>query len=194
MTTIIFAHPWHGSFNKAILDRVIEQLNLKDQNYKLIDLHKDNFDPVLREEDLKLYSQGKSSDQLVLNYQSILKETKKLVFIFPIWWFDVPAILKGFIDKVMLKNFAYSESASGLKGKLSNITNTIVITTSESPTWYLKFFAGNPIENNLIKNTLRAIGLKNIQWLNSSQTKSGSDRQRARFLKQIGNHFNDYIT
>ncbi len=188
MTTIIFVHPWHGSFNKAILDKVVAYLDKQKQSYQVIDLNKDGFDPVLREEDLKLYSEGKSSDPLVEKYQDIIKNSKKLIFIFPIWWYDVPAILKGFIDKVMLKNFAYTESATGLVGKLGYINNTSVITTSESPTWYLKLFAHNPIENNFIKNTLKAIGLKNVKWFNSSETKSGSDRQRKRFLKNIERH------
>ena len=88
----------------------------------------------------------------------------------------------------MLKHFAYEESVTGIKGKLRHITKTTVITTSESPTWYLKFFACNPIENNFIKNTLKAIGLNNVKWLNNSQTKSGTDRQRVRFLKSIESH------
>ena len=187
MTTIIFVHPWLGSFNKAILDTVIKKLQAQNKTYQLIDLNKDNFDPVLRESDLILYSQGKSSDPLVGKYQEMLKNTTKLIFIFPIWWYDVPAILKGFIDKVMLKGFAYEESATGLRGKLHHINQTTVISTSESPTWYLKLFARNPIENNFIKNTLKAIGLKNVKWLNSSQTKSGTDRQRGRFLKSVEN-------
>ena len=187
MTTIIFVHPWHGSFNKAILDTVIKNLEVEKKQYQLIDLIKDNFDPVLRENELKLYSQGKSDDPLVNKYQLMLNSTKELIFIFPIWWYDVPAILKGFIDKVMLKGFAYEESTTGIRGRLNHIKRTAVITTSESPTWYLKLFARNPIENNFIKNTLKAIGLKNIKWLNNSETKSGMDRQRSRFLKSIDN-------
>ena len=189
MTTIIFAHPWHGSFNKAILDSVIKTLETQEKKYNLIDLNKDQFDPVMREEDLKLYSEGQSKDPLVAQYQSFIKNSNQLIFIFPIWWFDVPAILKGFIDKVMLKHYAYEESATGIKGSLTHILQTTVITTSESPTWYLKFFANNPIQNNFIKNTLRAIGLNNIKWINNSETKSGSDRQRVRFLSSIERHF-----
>ncbi len=185
MITIIFTHPWHGSFNKSILDTVTQTLDTKKIKYQVIDLNKDNFDPVLREADLKLYAKGESNDPLVEKYQALLKESDKLIFIFPIWWFDVPAILKGFIDKVMLKHFAYEESATGIKGSLKHIIQTTVITTSESPTWYLKFFANNPIENNFIKNTLKAIGLKNIKWLNNSETKSGTDRQRSRFLGNV---------
>ena len=108
MKTVIFAHPWHGSFNKAILDSVTKKFEEMKESYTIIDLHKDNFDPVMREEDLKLYSEGKFNDPLVGKYQEILKKSDGLVFIFPIWWSTMPAILKGFLDKVFLLNFAYT--------------------------------------------------------------------------------------
>lgn len=120
-TTIILAHPWHGSFNKSIMDTTIEQLFCRKKDYQIIDLNKDQFNPVLSESDLSLYSQGQSRDPLVNQYQEMLSDSDELVFIFPVWWFDVPAILKGFLDKVMLKNFAYVEESTGLKGLLTHI-------------------------------------------------------------------------
>jgi NAD(P)H dehydrogenase (quinone) len=62
---------------------------------------------VLEETDLALYAKGKTTDKLVLNYQEMLQETSELIFIFPIWWYDIPAIVKGFVDKVMLKRFSH---------------------------------------------------------------------------------------
>ena len=73
MKTIVFAHPWNGSFNKAILDKVVEKLDETKQKYTIIDLNKDKFNPVMTEEELSLYSQGKSIDPLVEKYQEILK-------------------------------------------------------------------------------------------------------------------------
>jgi NAD(P)H dehydrogenase (quinone) len=188
-TTIILAHPWHGSFNKSIMDTVMEQLKNKEKEYQIIDLNKDNFDPVLRESELALYSKGESKDKLVKKYQLMLKDSDEVVFIFPIWWFDLPAILKGFIDKVMLKNYAYTEGKYGLKGLLTNIKVTTVITTSEVPTWYLKYLVGNPIKGSFIQGTLKGIGLKNVKWLNSDCTSSGTDKRRKNFLNKVSSHF-----
>ena len=100
MKTIIFAHPWHGSFNKSILNSVTETLDKKKDEYTVIDLNKDKFNPVMTEEELALYSQGKSIDPLVEKYQEILKKTDEIILIFPIWWSSMPAILKGFFDKI----------------------------------------------------------------------------------------------
>ena len=116
MKTVIFSHPWDGSFNKAILDQVVKKLDETKEKYTVIDLNKDGFNPVMTEKELSLYSQGKSIDPLVLKYQEILKNTDELILIFPVWWMSMPAILKGFFDKVMVKGFAYESAKNGIKG------------------------------------------------------------------------------
>jgi NAD(P)H dehydrogenase (quinone) len=181
-TTIIFAHPWHGSFNKAILDTVIRELERQRKDYRVIDLYKDGFNPVMQESDLAIYSKGQTLDPLVKKYQRMLDETDELIFIFPIWWFNIPAVLKGFFDKVMLKNFAYTETSIGLKGKLNHITKTTIFSTSEFPTIYVNLVKGNPIKGVLIKGTLKGVGLRNIRWFNSGMTTSGSRRKKEKYL------------
>lgn len=187
MKTIILAHPWHGSFNKGIMDTITKSLDEHKKSYTVIDLNKDGFNPVLKEEELALFSKGEYKDPLVEKYQGILKKTDELFILFPIWWYDTPAILKGFFDKVMLKNFAYVETSTGLKGLLTNIKKTTVITTSNSPKWYVQYFAGNPIKGLLIKTNLKGMGIKNVSWLHCGDTKKESLQKRKLFLKKIKN-------
>lgn len=191
-TTIILSHPWHGSFNKAIMDSVVNQLEQAKKAYQVIDLNKVAFNPVLEEKDLALFSKGETTDPMVQKYQHMLMETDELVFIFPVWWFGIPAILKGFFDKVMLKDFAYMEGKTGLKGLLTHIKRTTVITTSELPTWYLILFSGNPIKGTFIRSTLRGIGLKKVKWLNSGMTSSGKKITRTNFLHKVKMRFSRY--
>jgi putative NADPH-quinone reductase len=147
------------------MDTVILSFKKNNKEYQMIDLNKENFDPVLNEGELSLYSKGECIDESVKKYQDMIRESDQLVFIFPIWWYYLPAILKGFIDKVMLKNFAYTEGKYGLQGLLVHIKKTTVITTSQAPSWYLKHIAGNPIQKIFIKGTLNSIGIKNAVWL-----------------------------
>jgi len=188
-TTIILAHPWHGSFNKAIMDTVVAQLKAKNKEYQIIDLNKDGFNPVLHESDLALFSKGQSNDPMVHEYQEQLRHSDELVFIFPIWWFDMPAILKGFFDKVMLKDFAYQVSSTGLKGLLTHVKRTTILTTSEVPTWYLRFLSGNPIKATLINRSLKGMGLKNVKWLNSDMTSTGKSARRKAYLERVKKRF-----
>ncbi|MBP2097482.1 NAD(P)H-dependent oxidoreductase [Enterococcus rivorum] len=184
-TTIILAHPWHGSFNKRILDETIRNLERKKQKYQLIDLNKDQFNPVLKEEELALFAKGEHLDPLVSKYQKLLKESDSLIFIFPIWWADIPAILKGFLDKVMLKQFAYTTGKFGLEGRLTHIKKATVITTSDSPKWYLRYFAGNSIRGVFINSTLKGIGIKNVRWYHCNHIKKEGLPQRKKFLEVI---------
>lgn len=187
-TTIILAHPWHGSFNKAIMDSIVDELSKNNKEYQIIDLYKDGFNPLLEEQDLALFSKGQSTDPMVEKYQEMLKTSDEAVFIFPIWWYDVPAILKGFIDKVMLKNFAYQETSKGLKGLLG-IQKTTVITTSEWPTFYLRWFGGNTIKGTFINKTLKLLGFKDIKWINSGFTSSSKNEKRVSFMEKVNNRF-----
>ena len=73
-TTIIYAHPYEKSFNHAILERVQALLDAQGQEYRLIDLYADGFNPVYTKEELALFregnSEGKALDLLVLQYTS----------------------------------------------------------------------------------------------------------------------------
>ncbi len=189
-TVIIFAHPWHGSFNKAILGKVESGLQNRQKHYEVIDLYKDGFNPALDESNLQKFALGETVDPLVLKYQELLKEADELVWIFPIWWFDTPAMIKGFLDKVMLKQFAYTSSSAGmLKGLLTHIKKSTVITTSGGPTWYIRFFGGNAVKKTFIKSTLKTVGLKHATWINCSKTGPKDQEPREKFLQKIEKNF-----
>lgn len=188
MVTIVFAHPWHGSFNYAILETTIEKLKKTKTAYQVIDLNKDQFNPVMLESELALFSKGQHRDPLVSKYQSMLAVTSEIIFIFPVWWYDTPAILKGFVDKVMLKGFSYTESSLGLTGKLTHIKRAKVITTSQAPRWYLQLFAGDAIKKTFINATLKSVGIKNVTWLHCGEVTKGSKKdktKREKFLLTV---------
>jgi len=151
----------------------------------LIDLNKEKFNPVMQETELALFSQGKSLDPLVEKYQKMLSNADRIIYIFPIWWGGAPAILKGFIDKVMLKNFAYTQEKMGLKGKLTHIKEAIIITTSEAPNPILKIYLGNPIKRVFINLALKGVGIKKCKWINSDMTAGGSNERRIKFLAKV---------
>ena len=184
-TTIIYAHPYEQSFNHAILQRIRELLESKGEAYKLIDLYSDGFNPAYTKEELALFNQGKALDPLVLHYQEILKKTDRLIFIFPIWWADMPAIVKGFEDKVFLKTLAYNPTPTGIKGCLTQIREAVIITTSTAPTWYLKFFCGNVIGKTMIGHTLKGIGVGSGRWINFGGMDKSTAQARQSFLDKL---------
>lgn len=191
-TAIIISNPDKNSFNKNIMDNVIKGIEKCGKNYSIIDLYEDNFNPLMTSEEVKLYTKGESDDKLVKKYQNILKESDEIVFIFPIWWNNVPAMLKGFFDKVFIKEFAFEEENKRPKGKLNHINKGIIITTSESDTEYIKNELGNPIENTIIKSTLNICGIENVKWINNNLA-NDNEVDKDEFLKNIEKYFTKTI-
>ncbi|WP_314066762.1 NAD(P)H-dependent oxidoreductase [uncultured Vagococcus sp.] len=181
-TTIVYAHPWSGSFNQSILSKLV----MRYPEASVIDLYGDQFNPVMSVEELALFSKGESLDPLIKDYQLLLQQTNRLIVVFPIWWYGMPAILKGFFDKVMLKEFAYKEGKAGvLVGQLSQVKETYIVTTSQSPTWYIKYFGGNPIAKTLIKRVLKDIGLKKVKWINEGTIATSPKEKKNAFLDRL---------
>lgn len=181
MITIIFFHPWHGSYNYAILKEVTQKLDSQKREYQVMDLVADGFNPLMTAEDLKGYSHGESSDPLVNKYISMLEKTDELIMIFPIWWGMMPADLKGFFDKVMLVGRAYSYTAEGAMVPGLQIGRTLIITTSQSPS----IMFGQFIEGYFIPVVLNTVGITGTQWENCDQTAHGPQAHREKFLERL---------
>ena len=187
-TTITYAHPYEKSFNHAILQRVEALLQAKGENYRVTDLCADGFNPVYSKEELALFSKGQSLDPLVQRYLQELQESRRLIFIFPIWWADMPAIVKGYLDKVLLKTVAYRENKVGLLEGLLNLDEALVISTSTAPTFYLKYFCGNTIGRAMLGHTLKGVGAKKRRWVNCGRANLVSDEKRQAFLDSLEKH------
>lgn len=95
---IIYAHPNPSSFNGAILEHVQKGLEETNHSVTLLDLYKEQFDPVL------VFNEEKKRRDLLneeetKRYRELVQKADILLFIYPIWWWGMPAILKGFIDQ-----------------------------------------------------------------------------------------------
>lgn len=179
-TTIVYAHPWGGSFNRAVLDAAAEAV----RDYYLIDLYEDDFNPVMSQEDLALYGEGKSTDPHVEKYNEILDDTDRIVFIFPVWWYDMPAMMRGFMDKVMLKNSAYYSDETGLHG-IRDIKETFLFTTSSTSTDNLVHKFGDPVNGTIIGSTFKAVGFYNAKWYNLGGIDNSTEQERKDFLEKV---------
>lgn len=128
--SVILAHPYEKSFNHAIFETVIDTLKQNNAEVFSHDLYKENFDPVLTRSEL---GTDQSDDPLVNKLADELVESDFLFFIHPNWWGQPPAILKGYIDRVIRPPYAYDfpEGDTGgglpigrLKVKLGIVYNT----------------------------------------------------------------------
>ncbi|MHA6529950.1 NAD(P)H-dependent oxidoreductase [Paenibacillus sp. BAC0078] len=124
---IVYAHPSAESFNHAILETTVQALKKKGHEVVVRDLYALDFQPVLKPEDTAAMRSGQTPAD-ILTEQKFISDADVVTFIYPIWWTGLPAILKGYVDRVFAYGFAYAYGEAGidklLKGKKGFIINT----------------------------------------------------------------------
>ncbi|AIQ42760.1 NAD(P)H oxidoreductase [Paenibacillus sp. FSL R7-0297] len=108
---IVVSHPRQDSLTFQVARRFAQGLTAAGHGYEILDLHEIGFDPILRERDepdLSLAEQSFSPE--VEREMQRMKEHDALAFVFPVWWWHLPAMLKGYVDRVLNNGFAYGTS------------------------------------------------------------------------------------
>jgi NAD(P)H dehydrogenase (quinone) len=187
---IIFNHPYDGSYCTAILNSVLKGLQLANHTADLIHLDKEGFNPVMTAEDLKGFSEHKAIDPKVIEYKKRLEDAEHLVFIFPIWWELMPAMTKGFIDKVIFPGVAYNYTKRGfMKKNFLKLNGVTLITTMNTASFFYWAMFGNAVKKAIMLGTFWKTGYKNRKWIKLSMVKFVSDKKRKKWLLNIEKHF-----
>lgn len=181
---IIYAHFNDASFNHAILKSVQKSLKETKHDFKVRDLYKLNFNPVLNKEEFFNIRKGKVSKD-ILEEQELIKWADCLIFVYPIWWSSMPAILKGYIDRVFSYGFAYKYSEDKivplLKGKKAIVVNTMGANTKEVK----MFFAIKAMNILLKKGILGFCGIKIVKHKYLGAVDSVTDSERKKMLLDV---------
>ena len=122
---IVYAHPNSGSLNHFFKQTVLESLQESGEEIAIRDLNEINFNPVFSLEDMNGQRMGTVADD-VKTEQDFITWADRIIFIYPIWWTGMPAIMKGYIDRVFSYGFAYRYDQGIQKGLLTG-KKTIII-------------------------------------------------------------------
>jgi putative NADPH-quinone reductase len=143
---VVFAHPSPTSFAGAVRDRVGGALRAQGHEVDELDLYAAGFDPVLTPAEWAAHVKGGASLARVAAEVERLRKADALVLIFPTWWFGLPAILKGWFDRVWAPGVAFHlpPEGGGLQRGLVNMRHFAVVTTYGSPWWVIAPSLGNP--------------------------------------------------
>lgn len=196
-TLIVYNHPYEGSFCNAILKAVQRGLKKGGHTCKVINLDKDNFDPVMRAKDLKAFAElgrGIESalmdlDPTVFRYKKKLEWADHIVMIFPIWWMSMPAMMKGFVDKVIFPGVAYDMDNGRLVSRLASLKQVTVISTMNTPADIYRDMFGNSLEGSLIKGTFNQIGVHDAEWISFNMVKQVGTEVREQWLADLEERF-----
>jgi len=190
-TVIIFDHPYtatagdnvphHRSFLADLLKQVTAQLHQENNAIDLIDLHADGFNPVMSADDLSNWRRGQPIDPQVADYQQRLLAADRIIFMFPVWWEVMPAMTKGFLDKVYAKGQLYQ--ADNMQTKLTKQPQVDIITTMSTPNWAYRLLFGAPLAKLLFRGTFLKTRLWHFKWHNFAQVEKKSLAQRQQVLR-----------
>ncbi|MEO0678246.1 MAG: NAD(P)H-dependent oxidoreductase, partial [Pseudomonadota bacterium] len=154
---VIYAHPVPESLNAAAHQVVVETLTAKGWEVDDCDLYAEGFDPVLSEQERRDYHNTEINLAPVQGYVDRLRAADAVVFCHPIWNFGLPAILKGWHDRVLLPDIAFKmpqHEGETIKPGLQHIKRLGVFTTCGASRW-LTMYIGAPGRRTL----LRGVGL-----------------------------------
>jgi NAD(P)H dehydrogenase (quinone) len=152
-TLIVYANPKEEGHCRAIL----KELKSSIDDYDVMDLYKMKFNPVLGKDEFTKYGHVKAGKN-IKDMQSRIRKVKKLIFVYPHWWGGMPAIMKGFFDRVFTEGFALKFKGKRPKGLLKGKT-ALVFKTSGAPVFIHKFM-GNRDANMIKKEILGFCGIK----------------------------------
>jgi putative NADPH-quinone reductase len=192
-TVVVFNHPYEGSFCNAVLEAVLTGIRRAGHEADLLHLDRDGFDPVMRAADLKGFKEGAPVDPKVLEYRERLEQADHLVLIFPIWWELMPAMTKGFIDKVIFPGVAYDYDTSGrwprMVKRWQRLKGVTLITTMNTHSFFYRLVFGNAIKKALFTGTFWKMGYGRRKWINLNMVKFVAETKRKKWLGQIEARF-----
>jgi putative NADPH-quinone reductase len=140
---VILGHQRSGSFCHAITESAVQQLQADGHEAIVHDLYQEGFDPVLPDSEI---GRDVELDPTVQQHCDELMAVDGYVVVHPNWWAGPPAILKGWVDRVIRQGLAYSFGENGVNGHLAGKT-AVVITTSNTPRDVELQVYGDPLEN-----------------------------------------------
>ncbi|MDR2026373.1 MAG: NAD(P)H-dependent oxidoreductase [Prevotellaceae bacterium] len=130
---IVFAHPNPASFSSSLIKALCDHLVNAGNEVELRDLYGIGFNPVLSADDFSSLADNKVPEDIATE-QEYVKRAEHIIFVFPVWWGGMPAIMKGYIDRVLSEGFAYEyvDEGSNGNGLLSHLTCSMICATGLS--------------------------------------------------------------
>ena len=179
---VINGHPDIESYNYALSKAYQDGLNDSEAKVELINIADLDFNPNLK------YGYRKISELEpdLLDAIDKIKQADHLVWVLPMWWYGMPALMKGFIDRIFLPGFFFKYQRGNpfpkklLKGKTARL-----IITADTVRWYDRWFMGSPLINQFKKGTLEFCGVKPVKVTYIAPIKDSSDAFRVKWLEKV---------
>ncbi|PWB35337.1 NADPH:quinone reductase [Pseudomonas sp. SDI] len=180
-TLVVLGHPSTDSFCAALTDSYVQSATAAGHEVRVLDLPRLAFDPVLHEG----YREVQALEPDLLHAQQEILWAEHLVFVYPIWWGGIPALLKGFFDRILLPGFAFKyRKGSPFPDKLLKGRTAHLLVTMDTPPWYYRWVYRMPGLHQMRKTTLAFCGIKPTRTLTFGPILGSTAARRESWLAQ----------
>lgn len=194
IVSVILGHPYEYSFNHAIAETVVNRLQKLGHTVFFHDLYEEKFDAILMGHELV---SGKTSNLLVQQHMDEIREADGIVIIHPNWWGMPPAILKGWVDRVLRQGVAYAfnenDDGSGIPLGLLKAEIAIVLNTANTPEERENTVFGDPLETIWKNCIFDFCGVKNFHRHVFRVIAGSKEHEREGWLEEAGEITNRYF-
>ena len=190
--TVVHAHPAPTSFNRALFDTTCAALAHHDLHR--VDLYADGFDPAMTADEHRIYlSENPIVDPMARRYADAVLSSQALVFVYPTWWAGLPAIMKGWMERVLVRGVAFDfDDKNRLRPRLQHIQRLAGVTTYGSNRLAVAL-TGDGGRRTLGRTLRTSTGVKTrTTWLGLYGIDAASDSDRAAFLERVHREFSTW--
>ena len=183
---VILAHPQPGSFNHAIASAAIAALEAGGYEVVFHDLYAERFDPLLSSEEIP---KGAQIDEALARHCRDLAEAEGIIVVHPNWWGMPPAILKGWVDRVVRPGLAYEflegDSGQGVPRGLLRARKALVFNTTNTGAKREQEAFGDPLQT-LWKNCIFGLcGVKDFSRKSYGVVVTSTEEERRLWLDDV---------
>ncbi|MCC4766868.1 flavodoxin family protein [Methanosarcina sp. DH1] len=183
---VILGHPNKGSFNHAIANTVIETLSNNGHEVFFHDLYEEKFDPILPGQEIP---KGTSLERIIKEHCNEISNADGIVIVHPNWWGQPPAILKGWVDRVIRAGVAYEfkegDNGEGIPIGLLKAETALVFNTSNTPRERELQVFGDPLEILWKNCVFDFCGVKNFHRRMFGVIVTSKLEERQDWLKEV---------
>ena len=186
---MIACHPRADSYSAALRDAARVALQAAGHELRLHDLHADGFVPVMSAAEHRVTNRPGENEAFIAREAADLRWAEALVLVYPTWWYGMPAMLKGWFDRVWLPGVAFRIGPGAIEPLLGNIRRIAVVTTYGSPLWLL-WYIGWP-DHRVMRRGLRRLCARGcrLDWLYLTRMDQRPRPALERFLGRVGGFF-----
>ena len=184
---VVYCHPVETSFHAALHREVLKNLRAAGHEVDDCDLYAEGFDPVLSREERLGYHEVPGNQLPLKPYVERLRWAEGIVFCFPTWCFGLPAMLKGYFDRLFMPGVAFDISdPANVKPMLTHIKRISAVVTYGRPRW-MAMYMGDPPRKIVTRYMKRLTGQKaKVDYHAHYHMNIATEPQLKRFMARVG--------